>query len=78
MKTINIIQNQQAGSCSSCQKFQDDFIYWIDYEKHFCSVRCLLTIYSNGELKIMWRILLPKNPMFATRTNTINSLAKEM
>ena len=78
MKIINIPQNERAGSCYSCQKFQDDFKYYIDNQYKFCGVRCLLKYYPNNVLKIIWAVFLEHIPTPKNRSSAIIILSKEM
>ena len=78
MKTINLQLNERAGSCFSCQIFQEDFIYFIDNQYKFCSIKCLLKYYPNETLKIIWEIIIPTIPTPKKRSDAIIILSKKM
>lgn len=76
MKWVKVDYNENAGSCSYCQKFQDDFSYYIDGQYHYCTIRCFLNYYPNEVLKIIWVILIPNIEQPGTRTRAILFLSK--
>lgn len=78
MQVIEVQLKENSGSCYYCQKFQDDFKYFINIQYKFCSVRCLLHYYDNGDLKIIWDVIIPSKPKPARRTYLINILAFAM
>lgn len=81
MKLVKIIKvkiNENAGSCYKCQIFQDDFKYYINGKYHYCSIKCFLHYYPNGELIMIWNILTPTIRKPETRSQIIKKLSKAM